>query len=198
MDLLKPRCETPAIDHPAAFRAALGEWFSTEGKDYPWRRTKNPYEILVSEMMLQQTRVATVLGKGFYTRFIKKFPDVHALASASDESLLKAWEGLGYYRRARMLRAAAIHLVESSGGKFPEDEEAILALPGIGPYTSAALLDPLRLISPLASWTEMFPASSQDLPTIPHRLIHQLPSPAIGRFPSSSATQRTLLATITP
>ncbi len=140
MDQLKPRCETPAIDHPAAFRAALGEWFSNEGKDYPWRRTKDPYEILVSEMMLQQTRVATVLGKGFYTRFIEKFPDVHALAGASDDSLLKAWEGLGYYRRARMLRAAAIHLCTTSEAEFPDDEEAILALPGIGPYTAAALL----------------------------------------------------------
>ncbi len=137
--LLKPRCETPATEHPTAFRNALGSWFSSEGKDYPWRRTKDPYQILVSEMMLQQTRVATVLGKGYYTRFIEKFPDVHSLAAAPDDSLLKAWEGLGYYRRARMLRAAAIHLVENSDGKFPEDEAGLLTLPGIGPYTSSAL-----------------------------------------------------------
>lgn len=140
MGMLKPRFETPALESQAAFRNALGNWFSSEGKDYPWRRTHDPYAILVSEMMLQQTRIATVLGKGYYTRFLEKFPDLRSLAAADDESLLKAWEGLGYYRRARMLRSTALAVIGKHGGIFPIDEKDLLALPGIGPYTSAALL----------------------------------------------------------
>ncbi|MGJ8633023.1 MAG: A/G-specific adenine glycosylase [Luteolibacter sp.] len=140
MAVLKPRFEVAAADAPDDFRKALGEWFSEKGKDYPWRRTREPYPVLVSEMMLQQTRLATVLGKGYYTRFLEKFPDVRSLAEADDESLLKAWEGLGYYRRARMLRETGRAVLRDHGGEFPSDEAALLALPGIGPYTAAALL----------------------------------------------------------
>jgi A/G-specific adenine glycosylase len=91
-------------------------------------------------MMLQQTRVAHVLGKGYFTRFLEAFPDVKSLAAADDSRLLKAWEGLGYYRRARMLRATAAAVVGKHGGDFPDDEDALLSLPGIGAYTAAALL----------------------------------------------------------
>lgn len=140
MAVLKPRCETSPLAAPDEFRRALGDWFSDVGKDFPWRRTRDPYAVLVSEMMLQQTRVAHVLGKGYFTRFLEAFPDVGSLAAAEDSHLLKAWEGLGYYRRARMLRAAAAAVVSEHGGVFPEDEAALLALPGIGPYTAAALL----------------------------------------------------------
>ncbi len=140
MGLLKPRYKKDAIKAKAAFREALGSWFDSVGKDYPWRRTREPYPVLVSEVMLQQTRIATVLGKGFYTRFLGKFPDAGHLAEADDETLLKAWEGLGYYRRARMLRETARAVIANHGGKFPDDEKSLLALPGIGPYTAAALL----------------------------------------------------------
>ena len=140
MALLKPRFERSPHEAADDFRNALGEWFSGEGKDYPWRRTRDPYAILVSEMMLQQTRVAHVLGKGYFTRFLEAFPDVKSLAAADDSRLLKAWEGLGYYRRARMLRATAAAVLDDHGGIFPDDEAALLALPGIGPYTAAALL----------------------------------------------------------
>lgn len=140
MSLLKPRFRTPALGAKGDFRKALGDWFSRVGKDYPWRRTKEPYAILVSEMMLQQTRIATVLGRGFYTRFLEKFPDVQTLATAGDEELLKAWEGLGYYRRARMLRETAKSVLKNHGGMFPEEEAELMDLPGIGPYTCAALL----------------------------------------------------------
>lgn len=140
MSVLKPRFLISPLDAPEEFRKALGDWFSGEGKDFPWRRTRDPYAVLVSEMMLQQTRVAHVLGKGYFTRFLEVFPDVHSLAAADDTRLLKAWEGLGYYRRARMLRATAAAVVNSYGGNFPDDEDALLALPGIGPYTAAALL----------------------------------------------------------
>lgn len=140
MALLKPRFERSPLEAPDDFRNALGDWFSGEGKDYPWRRTSDPYAVLVSEMMLQQTRVAHVLGKGYFTRFLEAFPDVKSLAAADDSRLLKAWEGLGYYRRARMLRATAAAVLNDHEGIFPDDEAALLALPGIGPYTAAALL----------------------------------------------------------
>lgn len=139
MGLLKPRFEKPALAAKEEFREALGEWFGKVGKNFPWRGTDDPYRILVSEMMLQQTQVATVLGKGYYIRFLEKFPDIRSLSLADDESLLKAWEGLGYYRRVRMLRETAKVVLKEHGGKFPEEEPALLALPGIGPYTAAAL-----------------------------------------------------------
>lgn len=136
----KPLFKESPLESPQAFRIALGEWFSRDGKDFPWRTTSDPYAILVSEMMLQQTRVAMVLGKGYYTRFLERFPDVKSLAAADDTSLLKAWEGLGYYRRARMLRDAALAVLTIHGGVFPSVETELLTLPGIGPYTAAALL----------------------------------------------------------
>ncbi len=139
MDSQKPRFKTSPLAAKNKFRKALGDWFRQVGKDYPWRRTREPYPILVSEMMLQQTQVATVLGKGYYTRFLEKFPNLESLAKADDESLLKAWEGLGYYRRARMLRETARAILTNHAGKFPEDEAELRDLPGIGPYTAAAL-----------------------------------------------------------
>ncbi len=139
MSMLKPRCETRALDDRKAFRDCLVRWFSKNAKDYPWRRTSDPYQILVSEVMLQQTQIATVLGKGYYTRFLETFPDVRALALAEDAALLKAWEGLGYYRRVRMLRETARAVIAEHGGVFPSDLEALMKLPGIGRYTAGAL-----------------------------------------------------------
>ena len=138
--MLKPRFEIDPLEDPAAFRRALAGWFGSHGKDYPWRRTRDPYAILVSEVMLQQTQIATVLGRGFYTRFLERFPDTATLAVAGDDELLKAWEGLGYYRRARMLREAARAVEDGHGGHFPDDFDAILALPGVGRYTAGAVL----------------------------------------------------------
>ena len=137
--MLKPVCKWNTLEEPKRFRRALADWFEKEAKDYPWRRTQDPYAVLISEVMLQQTQIATVLGRGFYVRFLEKFPDLRCLAKASDEELLKAWEGLGYYRRARMLREAAREVVEKHDGRFPEEFEAILALPGVGRYTAGAV-----------------------------------------------------------
>jgi A/G-specific adenine glycosylase len=137
--MLKPRLKCDAIKGRAAFREALARWFSANGKDYPWRRTREPYAILVSEVMLQQTQIATVLGRGFYTRFLETFPDVESLVAADDERLLKAWEGLGYYRRVRMLRETARAVIAEHGGTFPMELEALLKLPGVGRYTAGAL-----------------------------------------------------------
>ncbi len=138
--VLKPLARRSPIEAPDEFRAALRAWFGSCGKDYPWRRTHDPYAVLVSEVMLQQTQIATVLGRGFYARFMDRFPDVATLATAEDEPLLKAWEGLGYYRRARMLRESARAVLSLHGGRFPRNLEALLALPGIGRYTAGALL----------------------------------------------------------
>lgn len=137
--MLKPRLQTDALKGREGFREALAQWFARGGKDYPWRRTREPYAILISEVMLQQTQIATVLGKGFYTRFLESFPDVATLAVADDERLLKAWEGLGYYRRVRMLRETARAIIADHGGKFPLELEALMKLPGVGRYTAGAL-----------------------------------------------------------
>ena len=137
--VVKPRCTMGVMENRTRFRAALARWFVKAGKDYPWRRTEDPYAILVSEVMLQQTQIATVLGKGYFTRFLAAFPDLRSLAAADDAALLKAWEGLGYYRRARMLRATATAVLTDYGGIFPREVGDLLKLPGIGAYTAGAL-----------------------------------------------------------
>lgn len=137
--MIKPPCRAGALDDRPGFRDALVKWFRKEARDYPWRRTRDPYAVLVSEVMLQQTQIATVLGKGYYTRFLEAFPNVASLAGASDEALLKAWEGLGYYRRVRMLRDTAKAVLAQHGGVFPSDADELLKLPGIGRYTVGAL-----------------------------------------------------------
>jgi A/G-specific adenine glycosylase len=121
-----------------AFRKNLLGWFRQYRRDLPWRRTKDSYRIWLSEIMLQQTRVAAVIP--YYTRFLVRFPDVHALAAAPQEEVLRLWSGLGYYSRARNLQHAAQEIVAKHGGVFPRDENDALALPGIGSYTAAAIL----------------------------------------------------------
>ncbi len=118
---------------------ALVSWFRQNGRDYPWRQTRDAYAILVSEIMLQQTQISTVLDRGYYARWLALFPDFATLAAASESEILKAWEGLGYYRRARNLQKLAQAVVTEHGGVFPSDPIAIRALPGIGPYTAGAI-----------------------------------------------------------
>lgn len=121
----------------ASFRRSLLTWYRQHGRDLPWRRTRDPYAILVSEFMLQQTQVATVIP--YYNEWMRRFPDFAALARASEQEVLHAWQGLGYYARARNLRATAIAVMETHGGNFPREVEAIRALPGIGHYTANAI-----------------------------------------------------------
>jgi A/G-specific adenine glycosylase len=118
---------------------SLEEWFAREGKSYPWRETHDPYAILVSEVMLQQTQITTVLERGFYARWMLRFPDISTLAAATEEEVLHAWQGLGYYRRARNLQKLAQAVVERHGGELPLTHAELLALPGIGPYTAGAI-----------------------------------------------------------
>lgn len=122
--------------HPA-FRAALIEWYRREGRDLPWRRDVSAYAVLVSELMLQQTQVATVIA--YFERWMRRFPDFSALAAARESEVLAVWQGLGYYARARNLHRAARLIVEHHGGVLPEDDAALRALPGVGAYTAGAL-----------------------------------------------------------
>jgi A/G-specific adenine glycosylase len=118
-------------------RSRLISWFGKNARDLPWRRGRDPYAVLVSEMMLQQTQVATVVD--YFERWMARFPDFAALAGAAESDVLHAWQGLGYYSRARNLHRAAQLVVERHGGEMPRDPEAIRALPGIGRYTAGAV-----------------------------------------------------------
>ncbi|MCD7824701.1 MAG: A/G-specific adenine glycosylase [Clostridiaceae bacterium] len=117
--------------------APLLRWYAVEKRALPWREGRDPYSIWISEIMLQQTRVEAV--KGYYQRFLQKLPCVSALAAVSDDELMKLWQGLGYYNRARNLKKAAQQIVEKHGGVFPEKYEQLLLLPGIGEYTAGAI-----------------------------------------------------------
>ena len=115
----------------------LLEWYRDNARTLPWRSDPTPYHVWISEIMLQQTRVAAVLD--YYRRFLEELPTVQALAAVEEDRLLKLWQGLGYYNRARNLQKAARTIVEDFGGRFPDTYEAILSLPGIGEYTAGAI-----------------------------------------------------------
>src|SRR5467141_1790320 len=122
----------------ATFRKQLLGWFRQFQRDLPWRRTRDPYRIWLSEIMLQQTRVAAAIP--YYERFLERFPDVHALAAAPPEEVLRLWSGLGYYSRASNLQKAAQQIIAKHAGQFPTRMDEALALPGVGNYTAAAIL----------------------------------------------------------
>ena len=120
-----------------SFRSRLLTWYDGNRRDLSWRQTSDPYRIWLSEIMLQQTRVGAVLDH--YRRFLERFPDVQSLARARQQSVLAAWSGLGYYRRARNLHACAKVIAKERGGKFPQKAKELQELPGIGRYTAAAI-----------------------------------------------------------
>ena len=126
-----------AVSDAAAFRRALLAWHALHARDLPWRGETDPYRVWVSEIMLQQTTTQTV--KGYYARFLEAFPTVQVLAAASEEEVFRLWQGLGYYSRARSLLKTARIIAYERGGRFPEDEEGLRALPGIGEYTAGAV-----------------------------------------------------------
>jgi A/G-specific adenine glycosylase len=121
-----------------AVRRALLDWYAGSARDLPWRRKPEPYAVWVSEVMLQQTQVETV--KGYFSRWMQRFPTVKALAAATESDVLHAWQGLGYYSRARNLWRGAQAVVERHGGRVPHEHDALLALPGVGPYSAGAIL----------------------------------------------------------
>ena len=115
----------------------LLKWYSQSARTLPWRERPEPYNVWISEIMLQQTRVEAV--KPYFERFLKEFPNIGELARAEEDRLLKAWEGLGYYNRVKNMQKAAVLVMEQYGGKLPEEYEELLKLPGIGPYTAGAI-----------------------------------------------------------
>ena len=154
-----------------AVRGRLLAWYEAEGRELPWRSAHDPYRILVSEMMLVQTTVAAVIP--FFERFLSRFPDVKTLAAADEVHVLKAWEGLGYYRRARQLHAAARMIVNRHGGLMPRDRVLIRELPGVGRYIAGAILsfafdlpEPIveansqRVLARLLAWPDDLKATS--------------------------------------
>jgi len=131
-----PRLRLDAVQL-ATFRRRLLAWYGRAGRDLPWRRTRDPYAILVSEIMLQQTQVKRVLE--YYPRFLARYPTAEELAAASAGAVREAWQGLGYYRRAENLHRTAREVAERCGGRFPSTPEELVRLPGIGRYTAGAV-----------------------------------------------------------
>ena len=121
-----------------SFQDDLIGWFASEQRDLPWRKDQDPYKVWVSEIMLQQTRVDTVIP--YFNTFLKYFPTIEALANADEEKVLKAWEGLGYYSRVRNLQSAVREVHEKYNGKVPDSPVEISSLKGVGPYTAGAIL----------------------------------------------------------
>ena len=137
MDLEQYGIKMWSEEEIASFQEKLLAWYDKEKRDLPWRHSNNPYHIWVSEIMLQQTRVDTVIP--YYLRFLETFQTIESLANAPEESLLKVWEGLGYYSRIRNMQKAARQIMEEYGGEFPSTMEEIQTLKGIGPYTAGAI-----------------------------------------------------------
>ncbi len=131
MEKLRPEKNT------SPYATALADWFRTAARDLPWRRTHDAYRIWLSEIVLQQTRVEQ--GLPYYEKFIARYPTINRLAAASDDEVFRLWEGLGYYRRAKNMLGAARIVVEKHKGQFPRSYDELLQLPGIGPYTAAAV-----------------------------------------------------------
>ena len=126
------------FEHARQFQRRLLRWYARHGRDLPWRHTRDPYQILVSEVMLQQTQVERVLD--YYEPFLRRYPTIAALAASSEPQVREAWDGLGYYARARNLHRAAQQVVTEFGGKLPDEPDTIRRLPGIGRYTAGAVL----------------------------------------------------------
>jgi A/G-specific adenine glycosylase len=132
---MQSRSRNPVVGR---FQSRLLAWYRANGRKLPWRRTRDPYRILVSEVMLQQTQVDRV--KGYYRQFLRRYPTFDDLAAASEPAVRESWEGLGYYARARNLHAAARIVVDEHDGRLPDDPQAIRRLPGVGRYTAGAVL----------------------------------------------------------
>jgi A/G-specific adenine glycosylase len=162
----------------AGFSRRLRRWFSRHGRDLPWRRTRDPYRVLVSELMLQQTQVARVVD--FYERFTTRFPTLRDVAAAPPARVMESWTGLGYYARARHLHMLARHVTSTLDARLPDDPAALRELPGIGPYTAGAV----------ASFAHERRAALVD--TNVGRVLRRVFAPSID--PATSAGQRRLWA----
>jgi A/G-specific adenine glycosylase len=164
------------------FRRSLLAWYDRKGRDLPWRHTLDPYRIWVSEIMLQQTQVKTVLP--YYDRWLTQFPTIESLANADQQTVLKAWAGLGYYARARNLHRAAQIIRDQHGGVFPQTYEATIALPGIGATTAGGILS--------AAFNQPVPILDGNVKRILARLV-ALPRPVRLALPQLWQLSQTLL-----
>ena len=173
------------------FSTDLTRWYAKHKRDLPWRRTKDPYKIWVSEIMLQQTTVNTVIA--YYERWAKFFPTIHDLAKAPLQTVLKQWQGLGYYNRAKNLHKAAFIIINEHNGTIPKDPKLIRSLPGFGPYTTGSVLSiaydiPLTIIDANVRRVVMrllaLPgiADNKQDPTINEFLLKVLPTRSVGDF----------------
>jgi A/G-specific adenine glycosylase len=169
-------------DIVSELRQTLLTWYAQNGRDLPWRRTHDPYAIWISEIMLQQTQVKTVLP--YYDRWLQRFPTVQALAEAEQQTVLKAWEGLGYYARARNLHRAAQLIVADHRGKFPQAFDAVMALPGIGRTTAGGILS--------AAFNQPLPILDGNVKRILARLV-ALPQPPNKALPQLWSLSEALL-----
>ncbi|MGQ0702432.1 MAG: A/G-specific adenine glycosylase, partial [Gemmatimonadales bacterium] len=168
-----PPKSTPTPERLAEFRRRLLAWFRREGRELPWRRTRNPYQVLVSEFMLQQTQVSRV--QEYYPRFLAKFPSVRRLAAAKPAQVREQWEGLGYYRRAaNLLRLARVVVTEHSG-RIPADPNTLRRLPGVGRYTAGAVA--------CFAYERAVPAVDTNVARVLRRAFHP-------RGPSGTASRR--------
>jgi A/G-specific adenine glycosylase len=122
---------------PENFSSTLFQWYAIHKRELPWREESNPYRIWISEIILQQTRVAQ--GWNYYERFIKRFPDIQSIYESGEQEVLKYWQGLGYYTRARNIYAGAVYIMEKHEGRFPQTYDDILKIKGVGEYTAAAI-----------------------------------------------------------
>jgi A/G-specific adenine glycosylase len=159
-----------------AFQGSLLRWYSSHQRDLPWRKSPDPYRVLISEFMLQQTRVETVIP--FFHRFLKVFPNLESLAKASPQRVLLAWAGLGYYSRARNLHSAARVIFRDFGGEIPSSREELLKLPGLGPYTAGAVAS--------LAFNEPVPALDGKV----HRVLGRLFQAMTPPLPASSRAKR--------
>jgi A/G-specific adenine glycosylase len=177
-----------------AFRQRLLSWYAKHARDLPWRRTNDPYAIWISEIMLQQTQVATVIS--YFERFMKRFPTLKALAKADERAVLRLWEGLGYYRRARQLHQAARVIVSKHGGRFPRDAEALRRLPGIGRYTAGAILsiafdlpEPILEANTMRLWTRLLAYRGDPAAAAAQRLFWSMAQAILPRRPAGRVNQ---------
>lgn len=137
--MLKPNSSSDVLADRVGLRSRLRKWFEDEGQTHPWRETGDPWAILVSEVMLQQTTVASVKAGRRFELFLEEFPDIQSIAVAPEVKLLRAWEGLGYYNRVRNLQRTAVAVLKEWGGVFPRTASELESLPGVGPYTAGAI-----------------------------------------------------------
>lgn len=186
----EPALTTPALPDPTVFVPRLLAWFARSARALPWRENRDPYRIWLSEIMLQQTRVGTVIS--YFNRFVAELPSVESLAAADEEMLMRLWSGLGYYRRMRLLHTCAKRIVGEYGGLFPAETEELRKLPGIGAYTAGAISsiafdrpapavdgNVLRVLSRLSAADGWTPAAAQ------RALVEVYPAGHCGEFTQS-------------